>query len=136
MLGFLRDLFLRGGEWGGEGEDVAVGVAGDEVAEAVRLVGGFEQDRCASLLDGSAVVVDFVSDDDDSSAADGALPGVVGAQMQFTLAEIDAGVVVVAKVFRKAEDVAVEDECGGDVGDLEDGGGGGGEHGREYSDGV
>ena len=35
-------------EWGAEGEDVAVGVAGDEVAEAVRFVGGFEEDGSAA----------------------------------------------------------------------------------------
>ena len=117
------------GEWGGEGEDVAVGVAGDEVAEAVGFVGGFEEDGSAVLFDGGAVVIDLFGDDDDGSAADGAAPSGVGAEVEFAAAEEDAGVVVVAEVDGESEDVAVEGDGDFDVGDLEDGGGGGGEHG-------
>src|SRR5476649_2825773 len=72
-----------------EGEHVAVGVAGDEVAEAVRFVGGFEKDGCAPLADGCAIVVDLFADDDDCAAAAGALPDGVGAEMQLALTEVD-----------------------------------------------
>lgn len=123
-------------EWGGEGEDVAVGVAGYEVTQAVGFIGGLEEDGSATLFDCGAVGVDFFGDDHDGSAANGAVPGGVGAEMELTFAEIDAGVVLELEVDGEAEGVAVEGEGVGDVGDLEDGGGGGGEHGGKYSDGV
>ena len=115
---------------GAEGEDVAVGVAGDEVAEAVGFVGGLEEDGCAFCADGFAVVINFVGDDDDGSAADWTAPSGVGAEMEFTVAEEDASVVVVTEVDGETENVAVEGDGDFDVGDLEDGGGGCGEHGE------
>ena len=111
-----------------EGEDVAVGVGEDEVAEAVELVGGFGADGGPALANEGAVVVDLFCDDDDRAAADGALPDVVRAEIDLDLAEADPGVVFIAEVFREAEDVAVEGERGGDVGDLKDGDGAGGLH--------
>jgi len=127
-------LFLRVRQRRTERQHVAVGVAGDEVAQAVRFVGGFEEDRCAALADGFAIVVDLFGDDDHRTAADGALPNLVRAQMQLELAEEDAGVIVVAEVFAESEDVAVEGDGNFDVGDLKDGGGTDGLHGWEYSD--
>ena len=124
-----RFQHLGGGEFGAEGEDVPVGVGEDEVAEAVELVRGVGEDVGAALADEGAVVVNFFGDDDDRAAAEGAVPDGVVAEVEIYLAEGDAGVVVVAEVFGEAEDVAVEGDGGGDVGDLEDGGGGGGEHG-------
>jgi len=137
LLGILAALSfagwgVRGGQGRAEGEDVAVGVAEDEVAEAVELVGGLGEDGGAALADwlrdAGAIVVDFFGDDDDGAAAERAAPDGVGAEVELEFAEEDAGVVVVAEVFGEAEDVAVEGEGGGDVGYLEDGGGGGGLH--------
>jgi len=82
------------------------------------------------LADGGAIVVDLFGDDDDRAAADGAAPDGVGAEMELTAAEVDAGVVVVAEVDGESEDVAVEADGNFDVGDLKDGGGAGGLHGR------
>src|SRR5471030_86666 len=119
-----------------EGEHVAVGVAGDEVAKAVRFVGGFEEDGCAAFFDGGTVVVDLFGDDDNGSAADGSAPDGVGAEMQLELAEEDAGVVAVAEVDGESEDIPVEGDGNFDVGDLEDGGGAGGLHEGKYIGGT
>ena len=89
MAGFVERSAGGGDEaleWGGqrraEGEDIAVGVSGDEIAEAVGFVGGFEKYGCAAFFDGGAVVVDLFGDDDDGPAADGAAPDGVGAEIQ------------------------------------------------------
>ncbi len=129
VWGLDRILASFGFEWGAEGEDIAVGVGEDKVAEAVVLVGGVGEDGGSALAEEGTIVVDFFGEDDDRAAAEGALPEGVLAEMQVYLAEGYTGVVVVAEVFGEAEDVAVEGEGGGDVRYLEDGGGAGGLHG-------
>ena len=68
--------------------------------------------RLTTRVNGGGTLVTLIGDwttrDDDGAAAEGAVPDGVGAEVEFELAEADAGVVVVAEGFGEAEDVAVE----------------------------